>query len=279
MVDARINLNIVGALSRANAAANSLITPATSRFFREILEKALTNPVGVAPRWAAEAWALLANILVNDVLQSWNYAGMVELNAAEDAVQNALAMDSNLVLAHHAKGLVFRARGDHRAALRAFERAVVLDGSFARAHAQRANELTLLGQPANALRSVQAAIDLSPNDSALGTFLWIQGRAYFVSAQADATLYDAAIQSLEQAVQLWPTVWFTWAYLISALTRRDVNRARMVLAQFLEQPHFQGLTLEDVNRYEKANPDDNELIVRARQAMREGLRTAGMEER
>lgn len=279
MVGAAVKLNIEGARSRANAAANSLVTPEANRFFREILEKALANPVGVAPRWAAEAWALLANVLVNDYLQSWNNAGMVELNSAEDAVQNALAIDPNLVLAHHAKGLVLRARGDHRAALRAFERAVVLDGTFARAHAQQANELTLLGQPANALRSVQTAINLSPNDSAFGTFRWIQGRAYFVAAQADPAQYDAAIQSLEEAVQLLPTVWYTWAYLISALSHRDVNRARTVLAQFLEQPHFQGLTLEDVTRYEKANPDDNELIVRARQAMREGLKTAGVEER
>jgi tetratricopeptide (TPR) repeat protein len=279
MVTATVNLNIVGALSRANAAANSLVTPETSRFIREILEKALTNPVGVAPRWAAEAWALLANILVNDYLQSWNHAGMVELNTAEDAVQNALAIDRRLVLAYHAKGLVCRARGDHKAALRAFERAVVLDGSFARAHAQRANELTLLGQPANALLHVQAAIDLSPNDPALGTFRWIQGRAYFVAAQADATQYDAAIQSLEQAVQLLPTVWFTWAYLISALTHRDVNRAKAVLAQFANQPQFGQLTLSDINRYERANPDDNKAIVDARQALREGLRTAGMRDR
>src|SRR6516225_9230976 len=113
MVAQVLNLSKLGAVSRANMASNALVTPETSRFLREILEKALTNPVGVAPRWAAEAWALLANVLVNDYLQSWNNAGMVELNSAEDAVQNALAIDRNLVLAHHAKGLVLRARGDH----------------------------------------------------------------------------------------------------------------------------------------------------------------------
>src|ERR1700720_3336980 len=103
MVEQVVNLNKVGALSRANAASNALATPETSRFLREILEKALANPVGIAPRWIAEAWALLANILVNDYLHSWNHAGKVELNGAEDAMHNALAIDAELVLAHHTK--------------------------------------------------------------------------------------------------------------------------------------------------------------------------------
>jgi tetratricopeptide (TPR) repeat protein len=185
MVDAAVKLNIVEALSRANTTANSLATPESSRFFREILEKALTNPVGVAPRWATEAWALLANVLVNDVLQSWSHAGIVELNMAEDAVENALALDRDLVLAHHAKGLVFRARGYHQAAYAAFADTVKLDKTFARAHAQLGNELTLLGKPTEALACVNEAIRLSPHDPASGTFYWIKGRAHFVAAQSD----------------------------------------------------------------------------------------------
>jgi hypothetical protein len=68
MVEQTVSLNMLGVLSRANAASNALVTPETSRFLREILEKALANPVGVAPRWVAETWALLANVLVNDYL-------------------------------------------------------------------------------------------------------------------------------------------------------------------------------------------------------------------
>src|SRR3954469_20555748 len=95
------NLDLAGVLSRANAASNALITPETARFIREILQKALTNPVGVAPRWLAEAWALLANVLVNDYLHSWNHAGRAELNLADEAAANALAIDPELPLGHH----------------------------------------------------------------------------------------------------------------------------------------------------------------------------------
>jgi adenylate cyclase len=279
MVEQVVNLNKVGALSRANAASNALATPETSRFLREILEKAFANPVGIAPRWIAEAWALLANILVNDYLHSWNHAGKVELNGAEDAMHNALAIDAELVLAHHTKGLIYRARGDHQAAYEAFARAVQLDPNFARAHAQKGNELTLLGRPNEALPCVDEAIKLSPYDPALGTFYWIKGRAHFVAAQSDDAQYDPAFESLEKSVELLPTVWYNWAYLVSALTRREVTKAKAALAQFADQPHFRGLTLEDVQKYERANPDDNESIVKARQALREGLKNAGMRER
>src|SRR5215813_12415416 len=46
-----VSLNPPGAVSHANLASNAFYTPETARFIREILEKALTNPVGVAPRW------------------------------------------------------------------------------------------------------------------------------------------------------------------------------------------------------------------------------------
>ena len=113
----------------------------------------------------------------------------------------------------------------------------------------------------------------------MGTFYWIKGRAHFVAAQSDGTQYDPAIEALEKSVELLPTVWYNWTYLVSALTRRDVNKGKAILAQFARQPTFCDLTLEDVQRYERANPDDNDSIVKARQALREGLKVAGMIER
>jgi tetratricopeptide (TPR) repeat protein len=194
MAEREETLNIVGALSHANAASNGLITPETSRFLREILQKALRNPVGVAPRWVAEAWALLANILVNDYLHSWNHAGRVELNEAEEAMENALAIDPQLALAHHSNGLIHRARGDHQAALDAFTQAVQFDPRFARALAQQANELTLLGRPQEALPRVEEAIKLDPHDPALGIFYWVKGRAHFFAGQ-----YKEAIPEIRRA--------------------------------------------------------------------------------
>jgi tetratricopeptide (TPR) repeat protein len=283
MDEQAVSLNVaVGALSRANAASNALITPQTSLFFREILEKALANPVGIAPRWAAEAWALLANLLVNDFLHSWNHAGEVELNEAEDAMRNALAIDRSLTLAHHAKGLIYRARGNHQAAYDAFARAVELDQNFARAHAQLGNEWTLLGKPAEALACVNEAIRLSPYDPASGTFYWIKGRAHFVAAQSDDESnkdgqYAAAVRSLRESVERLPTFWYNWAYLISAYVALGQNEnAESILYQFRSQSQFRELTLKEVKRYEKADPDDKPLIIKARRAVYEALKNLGL---
>jgi len=273
MTAAAASLSMVGALSRAKAASNGLITPETNRFLREILEKALSNPVGVAPRWLAEAWALLANVLVNDYLHSWNHAGRAELNKAEEAAGNALAIDPELALGHHANGLVLRARGDHQAAYDAFTRAVQYDPYFARALAQQGNELTLLGRPEEAVPCAEAAIKLSPNDPTAGIFHWVKGRAHFFAGK-----YSDAIPSLERSVELHPTVWYNWLYLVSAYARVDMAQAIAMLAQFVGQPLFGGLTLKDVQEYEKASPNDNNIVVEAREAFHEGLKIAGMKE-
>ncbi len=111
----------------ADAVANAVVTPEASLFIREILEKALTNPVGVAPRWAADAWALLANVLLNDYLNWWNDAGLEELRKADDAAQNARALKPDVPFAHHAVGLVYRARRHHNAARKAFRTAKRLE--------------------------------------------------------------------------------------------------------------------------------------------------------
>jgi len=271
MVAQVLNLSRLGVLSRANTASNALVTPETSLFLREILEKALTNPMGVAPRWAAEAWALLANILVNDYLHSWNYAGRVELNKAEDAMENALALNSDLALAYHAKGLILRARGNHDGAFAAFETALAKDGNFARAHAQKGNEFILRGRPKDALQHVADAIKLSPHDSGIATFYWIKGRAHFFAQE-----YDQAIPPLEQSVELQWNLWYTWLYLVAATVSKDKPRAEAILAQF--KSLFGELTLKDIREYEKANPDDNQVVVDARDALHRLLQDAGMRE-
>jgi tetratricopeptide (TPR) repeat protein len=273
-----VNPNPVATLSHANLASNAFFTPQMSRFIREILEKALSNPIGVAPRWLAEAWALLANLLVNDYLNSWNHAGKEELNKAEGAAENALALNRQLPLAHHARGLVHRARGEHPEALEAFTQAVELDNNFARALAQKANEWILLGAPRKALRRVQKAIQLSPCDPASATFYWIEGRAHFY-----AGAYVEAIPPLRKSVELQPNRWYPWAYLVSAYAlspnQQDNNAATNVLRQFTSLPQFRGITLADVEEFEETNPDSNAVVVQARQNLHNGLIAAGLRAR
>ena len=115
------------AADTADAVSNAVVTPEASLFLREILEKALTNPAGMVPRWFAHSWAMLANILMNDYLNGWNSAGPAELRKAEDAVHNALALNPNCAFAYHAQGLIHRAKGEHEQALDVFQQALGQD--------------------------------------------------------------------------------------------------------------------------------------------------------
>jgi hypothetical protein len=49
-----------------------------------------------------------------------------------------------------------------------------------------------------------------------------------------------------------------------------------VLQEFNNNSRFAGYTLERVNASEKTNPDDDPVVVAARQKFREGLQIAGM---
>jgi tetratricopeptide (TPR) repeat protein len=271
---------------RANAVSNLLGTPEASRFGREILETALTNPLGIAPHWSAEAWALLANILVNDYLRNWNDAGKEELKKAENAVQHALAIDPDLALAHHSNGLIHRARGRHKEAREAFEYAVQCDHEFARAHAQLANEMVLIGETEGALGQINKAIELGRHDPAVGTFYWIKGRLYFFEKK-----YEEAIQPLKDSVEAQPNVWYNRLYLASAYTlaakaheaaganarnkpKKFRDKAKKVLDDFRKHPQFGEHLLQNVEEYEKAHPSGHEVTRKARDNFYEGLADA-----
>ena len=195
----------------ADAVSNAVVTPAASLFIREILEKALTNPAGMAPRWAADAWALLANVLMNDYLNWWNYSGLEELRKADDAAYNALALNSKLAFAHHAKGMVYRAGREHKAALRAFKTAWRCDSGFARGHAQFGNQKVLLGRESEAHDPIAKARNLAPRHPGTGYFDWADGRAYFQEQD-----WPNAIKLLKMSVGELPTVWYNHCYLAAA---------------------------------------------------------------
>jgi tetratricopeptide (TPR) repeat protein len=195
----------------ADAVANAVITPEVSLFIREILEKALTNPVGVAPRWEADAWALLANVLLNDYLNWWNYAGLAELRKADDAAHNALALDTDLPFAHHAAGLVYRARGQHNAARKAFRTAKQKDPGFARGHAQFGNEKSYLCRLDEVQDPLNTAINIDPLHPASGYFYWGKGRGFFLLED-----WPNAILWLKKSVVSLPKVWYNRCYLAAA---------------------------------------------------------------
>jgi tetratricopeptide (TPR) repeat protein len=156
--------------------------------------------------------------------------------------------------------------------LEALSRAVEVNPNFPRALAEKANQLTSLGRPAEAPPLVEKAIKLSPRDPALGGFYWIMGRAHFVSGD-----YRNAIGWLQKSVALRPNDWYNRLYLVSAYALdRQKDEAKKVLREFNDNPRFAGYSLQRVAVEMKVLPNDNPLIVSARQKVHEGLQIAGM---
>jgi class 3 adenylate cyclase/TolB-like protein/Tfp pilus assembly protein PilF len=245
------------------------ITPEHTLNARWLLEKA----VGLDPK-SAESWAWLADLLASDYLNRWNNTGTVQIEEADRAVREALALDRYNYLAHFARGFIYRAKGENTAALDAFAEALRLNRNFARGYAQQANELINLGRPDEAPPMVEKAIRLSPRDPSLGVFYWNLGRANFF-----ADRYHAAIPWLQKAVELRPNLWHNWLYLVSAYALTGEDRdARKILAEFNNHQLYRDrkFTLSVVEDYEQANPNENPVIVEGRKKFHEGLLKAGM---
>ena len=220
----------------------------------------------------AESWSWLAQMLVTQYLHRWNNVGKEGLEQAEEAIAKAVAINPNIAAAYHAQGLIRRAKGDQLGALEALSRAVEVNPNFPRALAEKANQLTSLGRPAEVPQLVEKAIKLSPRDPGLGGFYWIIGRAFFVSGD-----YRNAIAWLQKSVELRPNDWYNRLYLVSAYALdRQKDEAKKVLQEFNNNPRFAGYTLGRVAEEMKALPNDNPLIVSARQKVHEGLQMAGM---
>ena len=156
--------------------------------------------------------------------------------------------------------------------MEAFSRALELNPNLPRALAEKGNELTLLGRPGGSAAIGRAGNKLSPRDPSLGGFYWIIGRAHFFAGD-----YGDAVPWLRKAVALRPNDWFNQLYLVSAYALdHQQDEAKKVLQEFNNNSQFAGYTLERVNASEKTNPDDNPVVVSARQKFREGLQIAGM---
>lgn len=260
-----------GLITRAKALHRQLRTPENSLQIRELLQKALAEPVGLAPRELAETSSLLAEILMCDYLNSWNGAGAGELSQAEEATRQALEIVPDLAGAHYASGLIHRAQGRHEAALAAFARTVELNRGFALAHAQQGAQLIYIGHPVEALPLIETALRIShPDSPARPMFCWYMGRAYFYAGK-----YGDAIPWLRRSVEGRPNLWYNRLYLVSSHALvGDPDAAAVALREF--DAEFPNYTLARVIASEQTNPNGNRAAVAAREQFHDGLLRAGM---
>ncbi len=267
------NLNAIRNLARARDLHDQIVSPENNKFISVLAQQAIGSLAGAAtpPPWLAEAFALLADVLITDYLQQWNGAGDTERDGAQVAIDQALTLDPDLALGHYVCGLVKRAQGDHKAALAAFEKATAIDRDFARAYAQRGNELINIGQPGDAPPLAQKAIDLSPYDPSIAMFYWILGRAYFM-----AGFYPDAKPWFERSIVARNTVWYTRTYLVASYALLgEIELARGVLNDFLAKfPNYD--TITKIIELESHNPTRNDTVKRGREKLHEGLLLAGL---
>jgi tetratricopeptide (TPR) repeat protein len=225
----------------------------------------------------AAALSVLGDVLASDYLNKWNNAGAPELARAEEAVKEALNIDPGIPLAHYANAFIHRANGRHQDASDAFDRAITHDPDFARAYAQKATEQINLGYPDRARELVERAIHLGPQDSSLGVFYWILGRAQFFAGH-----YREAIPHLETSIEWRPNLWYNRLYLASAhALAGDGDNAKRVLTAFENHPFFsyRRFTVSIItNEFESANPSNNPFVIEAREKFHQGLVMAGMDE-
>jgi tetratricopeptide (TPR) repeat protein len=229
----------------ADPVSGAVVSPEASLFTRELLKNALANPAAASAPWREKAQALLANVLMNDVLNWWNNADAAEVASAQNAVNQA----GNSALAQHVQGLIHRQRGNHAGARSAFQQAVATDSRFARAHAQLGNQKALDGQASASHGDFAHARNLAPIHPASGYFYWGEGRAYFEEQD-----WAKAIDCLTKSVAALPSVWYNRCYLAAAQDAAgNSTAARQTVQDFISR--FDQATFTRIKQLDPNDPN------------------------
>jgi class 3 adenylate cyclase/TolB-like protein len=251
---------------RAMAASTGTPTPERSLETRQHAEAGVK-----ADPNNARLLGQLAATLTSDVLNSWNGAGQPEVDRAEAAARQAISLDHDTPKAHYALGYVHRLQGNHQAALDAFNEALKVDPNYVKAYVQAANQMVFLGRPGDAPAMVERALQLSPNDTSIGVFHWVKGRAHFALAD-----YPKAIEALGESVRLRPNLWFPHAWLVAAhaLAGQDEEAAEALDA--FNTKFGSQFNLDRVVQYYQEEQYRNPTLQAAATELVKGLRKAGM---
>jgi len=233
---------------------NVRFTERSAKNERDFLEKAVAEDPN-----SAEAWGRLAGILASDYLNVWNGAGEAELGQARDALQKALALESDNPMALHAKGLILRAQDDHAGSRDAFRAVRIADPSIHCASAQEAAQEINLGNWNDDVRALlQHPIDHGQKDPSFGVFHSIFARGYFFDGK-----YSDAIPHLETSVKERPHLWYNRLYLVAAyqIMKNTTERDKALDDFRNEFPTFQ---LRDIEENEKRSPSPSSFVKNGR---------------
>ena len=142
------------------------------------------------------------------------------LARAQEALKRAVSLDPDNSLAHHFRGILYKMRGDHQAALNEFIRTLALNPSHAPAYAQLGHVLCRFGRLDEGIDHVRYAIRLSPKDPSLG--LWtLFGAQIELERGHDAV----AMEWMSRAASLDPRSPFMHASLAAAFALKGDRTA------------------------------------------------------
>ncbi|RMH42536.1 MAG: tetratricopeptide repeat protein [Deltaproteobacteria bacterium] len=161
----------------------------------------------------------------------WAELALVELAlghraAADRAIRTALALDPAHATALRARADLARAGGDYAAALADYGAAIAARGEFADALVGRGVTYLLVGRRADALRDLERAVRLAPNDAA--------ARFAYGAALADSGDDRGAVRELGHAIDLraaWGAA-YAEAHLLRAQARERLGDAAGARADY-----------------------------------------------
>jgi adenylate cyclase len=155
---------------------------------RALLERAIE----LDPSYGA-AYARLAETYHDDAADGWTEWPHRALQKAEDLAREAVALDDRNASAHAVLGRVYSVLRKHHLALSEIDRAIEINPNDPANYGERGTVMLYLGQPDEAIRSLETALRFDPNLEP-GNFMDL-GIAYYLEGRI-----DEAISTLESGV-------------------------------------------------------------------------------
>jgi TolB-like protein/Tfp pilus assembly protein PilF len=145
--------------------------------------------IAADPQFAA-AHAGLAHACYWDALFGFSDAGAA-LKEGLEMARRAVALDDNEPLAHFAMARLQTMKGELDAATGEFARAIELNANFSHAYYGLGWSLILAGRPDEALKQIDTAIRLNPQDPSIWTFLGGRAQALYFLGRLDEAAASA----------------------------------------------------------------------------------------
>jgi adenylate cyclase len=216
-----------------------------------------------------DALTVLANALVNRVLDRWSDNPAGDIARAEKMADAALALQPENSWAHYAKGQIYFAERQLGQSNTEFETAIAQDSNNANAHAFIGFLKVFFGRAEDGFAEVETAFRLSPRDP--GAPWW---QFYMCVFHNHLEQWEQAIPRCEKSIAGIPQVFYPYVELAAAYAWAGHEKeAKETVAQLQKvQPGY------TVQTWAGRHMSENPTYKAQYQRIVEGLRKAGLPE-